>query len=96
MNRETCRSGNGRLMGCFSPNKPRPADGERPGLVEGYGVDLGQPFKRGAILHHYALAEKMSRSHDLDHWNSKSQCAWASDDQHCNGDQHGLFPVPSQ
>jgi hypothetical protein len=57
------------------------ARGQRAGLVEHHGVDLGQAFEGVAGFDQHTLGEQDARSDHLNHWNGETERTRARDDQ---------------
>ena len=63
----------------------RAADGERAGLVEDGGVDLGQALQRIAGFDQDAALEQAPRRHDLHRRHGQAERAGTGDDQKRDG-----------
>ena len=64
------------------PGDLRRAHGQGARLVEDHGIDLGQPFQRGAVLDQQPFAEQPAGRRRDDSRHRQPQRAGAGDDQH--------------
>ena len=66
--------------------------GQRAGLVEDDGVDVGQPLEAVAGVEHDAVAEHRARRHHLHRRHGEAERAGTGDDQHGDGDHQRRLP----
>ena len=71
----------------------RAAHGQRAGLVEQDGVDLGQAFHRRTVFHHDAAFEQAPRGHHLHHRDREPKRTGAGDDEHGDRNRHRLMHI---